>query len=246
MTYPGEDTYPGDDVYPDGPAVSTFHFGADRYFGLGSFFGEATEPLGAGFLLDQLGVAGRLIVEAAFGADLTQDSSTWTWTDLSHDVRYSDGISCGLGRGDEAATSQPAKLALTLDNRAGLYSRGPVSKYWPGVRRNTPVRVRIRTGPELDPAFPTTYLLWQGEAYSWTPAWDITGRNATVELEAAGTLRRLKQGPGPGGVGAAPLPAHPAQRGGLLAVRGRQGGHVDRVRGRGRRTHGLDDLARVR
>jgi hypothetical protein len=65
------------------------------------------------------------------------------------------------------------------------------------VRRNTPIRVRIRTGPELDPAFPTTYLLWQGEAYSWTPAWDITGRNATVELEAAGTLRRLKQGQAP-------------------------------------------------
>lgn len=197
MTYPGEDLYPGVDVFPDGPGSSGFHFGTSTYFGTSTWFGEVPEPLGAAFLLDSLGPSGRLIVEAAFGADLTVDAGTWTWTDLSHDVRAERGVMCSLGRGDEAATSQPAKLALTLDNRDGRYARGPVSDFWPYVRRNTPVRVRVNLGQAGPGGEPTIYLLWQGFADSWSPDWDVTGTDATVQLSASGVLRRLKQGAAP-------------------------------------------------
>jgi hypothetical protein len=197
MTYPGTGLYPGATTFPDGPDSDTFHFGPARWWSESTWFGDAPVPLGAGFLLDQLGASGRLIVEAAFGADLTADPSLWSWFDLSPDVRADDQIVCSLGRGDEAATSQPAKLALILDNRAGLYARGPSSRYWPGVRRGTPIRVRIRTGAETEPVETYTHLLWQGYADAWSPSWDGTAADATVELSASGTLRRLKQGDAP-------------------------------------------------
>jgi hypothetical protein len=197
MTYPDTTLYPGVDVFPDGPEADPFYFGPARFLGAQAWLGVPPEPLGAGFLLDRLGPSGRLIVEAAFGADLAGDPSGWSWVDLSHDVRYRDGVTCRLGRGDEAATSQPAQLALTLDNRAGTYARGPASPRWPYVRRGVPVRVRINTGQSSPGGEPVITAAWQGYADSWSPTWDVTGRNATVELSASGVLRRMKQGVAP-------------------------------------------------
>lgn len=149
----------------------------------------ASQP-GTPVLVDTLGAAARLVVEAAFGADLTGSPDAWPWVDITGDVRAADGVEWSWGRGDEASTSQPAACALTLDNTSGDYSKGPQSRRYPYIRRGTPIRVRIDPGTGLMTAF-------QGEAARWTPRFDASGNDATVALTAAGVLRRLGQGAAP-------------------------------------------------
>jgi hypothetical protein len=201
--YPAETLYPSEDLYP------------------------GDEPLGVEILVDTLSRYARVAVEIAFGADVTADPDTWedNWTDVTDDVRVSGGgqISITHGRGDEASKAQPAKMTCTLDNRTGRYSLGTASQHYPYVRRNVPVRVQANLGENVDGGlFPGGYpggyptvgltdplagefrLLWQGFADGFTPRWDVTGRDATVQLSASGVLRRLGQG-------ASPLPS-PARR----------------------------------
>lgn len=135
--------------------------------------------------------AGTLTVEIAWGADITALASTWTWTDITTDVRQDPGISVSMGRGDEASTAQPAEATMVLDNTTGAYSLGGLSSNWPNVRRGTPVRVRI------DPDGTGARVVFCGFATGFTPSWEITGEIATVELAAAGALRRLGQGQAP-------------------------------------------------
>lgn len=133
-----------------------------------------------------------LLVQAAFGADLTEHPNAWSWTDITPDVRQRDRISMRHGRRDEAATTQPATCSFTLDNTSGAYSLGPQSSHWPYVRRNTPIRVAV------DPDGGTAFVeLFVGFADRWQPAWGPAGRNPTVELSASGTLRRILQGIAP-------------------------------------------------
>lgn len=159
--------------------------------------GPLSAPQGASipgvpFMQNTLGSSARLIVEVAWGADLTASPDTWSWTDITADVLQADGarIDMSIGSGDEASTSQPAGCGMKLDNRAGLYSLGGQSPNWPNVRRNTPVRVRVDlgSGPET---------LFQGYANGFTPSWDSSGNRAIVTLSASGVLRRLKQGSKP-------------------------------------------------
>ena len=133
--------------------------------------------------------AAYLQVQAAFGADLAADPDGWDWHDITHHVRQSDGatVSITMGRADEAGAAQPSRCSVLLDNRSGDYGLGGTSQWWPYVRRNTPIRVR------LDPNTGTYVSLFQGHAVGWTPGWDLTGTDAIVVLEASGTLRRLNQ-----------------------------------------------------
>lgn len=132
-------------------------------------------------------LTGALIrVEIAWGADVTAASSTWTWTDITTDVRIKDGINLKHGRGDEAEFSQPASCSLVLSNSTGAYSLGGQSPNWPNVKKNTPVRVSVYDG--------VTYsVMFLGYADSWSPAWTESAKDATVELTASGILRRLEQ-----------------------------------------------------
>jgi hypothetical protein len=137
----------------------------------------------------------RLQVQIAFGADLAADPATWTWTDVTEDVRQGPGISCSLGRRDESSTSNPADLALVLGNESGDYSLGGRSQYYPYVRRNTPVRVRVDPGDAAGPR-----VLFFGGADGFTPGWgslSLTGPTRVVRLSASGVLRRLGQGEAP-------------------------------------------------
>jgi hypothetical protein len=133
-----------------------------------------------------------LAVEAAWGADLTGNPDIWAWTDITTDVRVESGITANLGRGDEASTTQPASCTVLLDNTAGKYSLGPQNTVnYPYVRRGTPIRVRVNANSA---GFKTLFF---GNATSWTPDWDLSGKIRTVRLEVAGTLRRLGQGKTP-------------------------------------------------
>jgi hypothetical protein len=132
-----------------------------------------------------------LAVEAAWGADLTADDDTWLWSDITTDVRYDGGIELVHGRGDESSVTQPASCRLTLDNRSGDYSIGPESANYPFVRRGTPIRVRVDAGTGW-------FVLFQGAADTWNPSWaGGPSGDATVALNASGTLRRLEQGAAP-------------------------------------------------
>lgn len=134
-----------------------------------------------------------LAVEVAFGADLTDiDGSGWTWTDITEDLRVTPGITTRLGRGDEAARSQPANMTVTLDNESGDYSLGGLSRRYPYIRRGTPVRVRVN--PDDGSGY---RVLFQGFADGWSPVWEAAGQIPTVRLSASGTLRRLGQGRAP-------------------------------------------------
>lgn len=130
----------------------------------------------------------RLAVEIAWGADLTADPAGWSWADVTADVRQDPGIATSHGRGDEAATTQPATCTLRLDNSAARYSLGGHSPNWPHVRRGVPVRVRV------DPDGAGLVVLFQGYADGFTPSWNLRGTVAEATLSASGTLRRLDQG----------------------------------------------------
>lgn len=139
----------------------------------------------------QFGTDLRLVVEIAWGAQTGpgSDPGSWRWTDITHDVKVDSGkkVTITTGRADEASTTQPASLALTLDNRANLYSKSPLSPNYPNVKRNVPVRVRA-----IYQGVPFTRFF--GYATGFTPSWDTTGKYAIANLKANGALRRLAQG----------------------------------------------------
>lgn len=147
---------------------------------------------GVPFMRDSLGSSARLSIELAWGADLAADPATWTWTEITGDVRGKAKVKIKRGRADESSKTQPATCSLVLDNTAGAYSLGPQSSNYPNVRRNVPIRVRVDPGDGL--GFRDRFV---GSVTGWPPVFDETGRDATVKLSAAGTLRRLGQGKSP-------------------------------------------------
>lgn len=130
-------------------------------------------------------IAGKL--EVAFGADLTANPASWTWTDLS--TRLIDGVTVQFGRPDEASTTTPARFACRLKNVDGaLTPRFPTSTYHPNVRRQTPIRFSINPGG-------TGYTqVIQGGIDAIEPAWPTgSNRYAEVAVTASGSLGRLGQ-----------------------------------------------------
>jgi hypothetical protein len=128
-----------------------------------------------------------LILEMAFGADQTADSSTWSWTAIEpRFIREQSGVTITAGRPDETSTADPAKMTLVLDNREGRFTpHGPSSPYFPYVKRGTPVRFRINAGWGAVERF-------SGFVSEWQPRWDQSANDATVTITAAGMLRRLQ------------------------------------------------------
>lgn len=140
----------------------------------------------------------RLGIAIAFAGDLTDpDGSSWIFTEVTTDVRVAKGVYLRHGRSDEASASQPASCRFTLDNRDGKYSLGGRSPYWPNVRQGTPVGVYIDTGGGFEAVF-IGYADGFTPEYSINPLDTVTGRgDATVEVSASGSMRRLSQGQPP-------------------------------------------------
>ncbi|HUM06362.1 MAG TPA: hypothetical protein VLT90_12935 [Terriglobales bacterium] len=116
------------------------------------------------------------------------DSTGWTWVDISGDVLQADDGFISItpvGRSDASTAMQPAGMTLVLDNRTGAYSKGPQNSV--SVRLNIPIKVSIA----LDGS--TKFVRFQGYIWSLRPVWDQTGQYARVELSAAGMTRRLQQ-----------------------------------------------------
>jgi hypothetical protein len=130
----------------------------------------------------------NLLVEAAFGADLSAAPASWTWSDLTSRTRVANGINITKGQPDEANRAGATTLKMQWDASDGtLMPLNPTSPYWPNIRENVPIRVTVNEGAGGVRAlcFADTY----GVNYE-----DATGTNVTVALAASGIRRRLGQG----------------------------------------------------
>lgn len=167
------------------------HIHADEYAG-------SSATLGVPFLQNSPGFTAlypnaRMVVEMAFGAVISADPTTWSWTDVTTDVRQSDGQTINIapfGRSDVTTQTQPAACGFQLDNNSGDYSRGPQSRRYPNIHQNIPLRVWVTlTGATID-----MRIQFQGEAWSLKPSWNKKGNIAVVNVRAGGKLRQLTQG----------------------------------------------------
>lgn len=154
----------------------------------------ASPPLGVPFQVQTLGTVwpnARLIIEAAFGADITTDSAGWNWYDITTYVRFAAAVNITRGRSDESSQAQPATATIELDNTSGNFTAWSVnSVYWPNIGPNTPLRVRIDLSGDND----VTSVRMLGYALGWVPGWDTSGNVATVSVTFRGILQRLQQG----------------------------------------------------
>lgn len=134
-------------------------------------------------------------VTLELNASLTADPTTYTFatdiTSLTFDRDGDSSIVIRRGRQDEQFQSPPSTCDLTVDNTDGRFSpRNPVGTYYPNLRRNTPVRVRVNPGTGLA----TRYV---GYVSEWPPRWDASESDFNVPVRANGVLRRLGQGATP-------------------------------------------------
>lgn len=108
----------------------------------------------------------RLSVEAAFGYSITAASPVWT--DITHYVDLIAGIAIGRGAQDELSETQPGTCTLTLDNSDGRFSPGLASSpYYPNVKKNLPIRVRVVTTAKnlvTNPSFEAGLTDWSKTA----------------------------------------------------------------------------------
>lgn len=129
-------------------------------------------------------------IEMAFGADLSANPATWTWTNVS---LYALGaVAITAGRADAASQTAPTRCTFRLRNTDGRFTpRLPTSPLYPNVRRQTPVRISLNPG--------TGYVQrFQGYVDEIVLSWP--GGNseyAEIVVAASGSLRRLGQGTSP-------------------------------------------------
>lgn len=134
-------------------------------------------------------------VKLELNASLTADPTTYAFatdiTSLTFDRDGDSSIVIRRGRQDEQSQTPPSTCDLTVDNTDGRFSpRNPTGTYYGGLRRNTPIRVRVNPGTGLT----TRYV---GFVSEWPPRWDVREVNHNVPVRANGILRRLGQGATP-------------------------------------------------
>ena len=115
------------------------------------------------------------------------------WTLVSMNDLSEDGVRIKRGRSASGSRGEPSSCTLRLKDPTGKWSpRNPSSVLYGKIGRGTPLKVEteLQAGVVLQ--------RWQGEVVSWQPGWTNTGaRDAYVDIEAAGALRRLLQGRSP-------------------------------------------------
>ncbi|WP_018223881.1 hypothetical protein [Salinispora pacifica] len=133
-------------------------------------------------------------IRVAFGADLSADPATWSWTDLTNYWWASDPIELEWGRQSSATRPESSTCALTLRNGDGRFTVGnPTSPYWPYVRTWTPVSVDVDLGDGTG---------WRNRHSGYVRSWSVTwpgrsGKLAVTRIESVGVLGRLGRGSPP-------------------------------------------------
>src|SRR5690554_4009104 len=139
------------------------------------------------------------VVELAFGADLTADQDTWSWTDVTPALAWAP-ITISRGRHDEQGGVEAGDCTVVLDNVDGAFTPDhPLSPYYPHVVTGTPIRVTVHGS-----------VRFVGHVASWEPEWpeadvsrlaaysdvaDPTNPNrghGIVTVRAAGVLQRMQ------------------------------------------------------
>lgn len=149
------------------------------------------------------GVHHPVIVEAAFGALLSDSPLSWTWTDLTDLDRVKGAVAVRTGRRPGAQHTEPAEARLRVGNDDAEFSPlNASSTYWPNVRRNTPIRIRVH--PDIVEAVPlvvdtfartvandfgTSDDGWDWTVVSTAADYDTTGSAATMSIPAVATER---------------------------------------------------------
>ncbi|MEU8220916.1 hypothetical protein AB0C47_34810 [Micromonospora taraxaci] len=112
------------------------------------------------------------------------------WVDITDDVRGDLAIT--RGRSGEGYRADPGKCGFRLDNRTGRYSpRNPLSDLYGLIGKNT--LIRVSAGP-IGGSLVGRFF---GEVPSWPPRWSLSGTDRYVDVDAAGVLRRFRQGDQP-------------------------------------------------
>jgi hypothetical protein len=153
---------------------------------------EASAPFGHGFLTDVF-PGGRQALEAAFDADLSAAPEILVWTPITAPyVRWNPGIRISIGYARGGAAKRLISASLTADLRndqdgGGDFTVGnALSRFWPGIRENTPIRARLDIGSGPSCRF-------YGFATEWSPR-RAPGGDRFVRLLANGPLRRIAKG----------------------------------------------------
>ncbi len=97
-------------------------------------------------------------------------------TDVSTFVLQRDPMTITRGRSGEGSTTNPARLACTLDNRDQRFSpRNQTGIYWRKIGRNTVVKAGVRYGER--------FLAFPGASLAYASAPDSVGLSVTGDLD---------------------------------------------------------------
>lgn len=115
------------------------------------------------------------------------------WVSVDMDELSDDGVQIKRGYSASGTRGEPSACTMRLKDPIGKWSpRNPQSVYYGKIGRGTLLKVET----ELEAG--TVLQRWQGEVVSWQPGWTRTGsRDAYVDIEGSGVLRRLLQGRAP-------------------------------------------------
>ena len=131
-----------------------------------------------------------LEIGVAFGASLSDDPTTLTYTPITPD--YAEPyVQITRGRIASASQTVPTQIDFGLRNPEGIFSpRNVLGPHFGNLRQNTPVRVR------LDPG---SGMVTRGIAYipDWPVEWTGPDMGDHISTSAFGLLSRLGQGEAP-------------------------------------------------
>lgn len=131
-----------------------------------------------------------LRVRIAPGGNPAADPSTWSWIDITSDVRIASGMTISAGQADEGTKVDPGKCTLTLDNTSGNYSiRNVLGAYYGQLAKGTPLRAGVvAVGDAFNrtraSGFGTTDT-GQSWVHSSTSSWSVNGTVGQYSVTAA-------------------------------------------------------------
>lgn len=164
--------------------------GRAKYFGKPQFVSQQLDIIGAGNIASLESVGAPIIaeaggvwpifyVEAAFANVALDLDANVTWTDLTSYVR---AVRVSRGRSREQARFDAGTISVDLDNRDMRFSpENSGSPYFPYVKPNKRVRVRVGHGPLLQ-------TLGNAYANSWSEQF-IKPKDAVCTLDATDAFK---------------------------------------------------------
>lgn len=135
------------------------------------------------------------------------DATTYTWTEITTDIRYAEGVQIQCGAQDEGNTVDTTTQKANIDNRSGNYStRNPLGTWYGSLSKGTPMQTRVM---RINDQFARTVASGLGTdadsgiAWSANSYYSVNGTNAVVSIPVSNTFAMTL----PAGVGSADFDA---------------------------------------